>query len=382
MTPAGTVIGATMVVNHGADVDHFVLVVVAEGFTAAEQAAFETAVDDFLAVLQATAPYDDPGVWQRINVYRLDVHSTQSGADNPLACADDPAGYVPLPPEVAGTYFDAEFCTGGIRRLLTLGEKAQLLLDLDTYVPAWDAVVVAVNHLEYGGSGDGANNIAVYSLDALAGQIAVHELGHALDLADEYDAGGPDTYAGAEPPDPNVTTDVTAAKWASFVTTANLPTWSSSDCAVSNEGVADPEPGAVGLYEGAAYSRCGIYRPMNDCYMRHLGIPFCVVCEAHIRDYLATAFPSDTSGCFVASAVYADPGHPDVEVLRRWRDRRLEPGARGRWAMVLVAGVYRRLGPACARFTRPRRRLAAALRRLLFAPAAAMLRRGEARRRR
>ena len=381
MPPAGTVSGATKVVDHGADGDHFVLVVAAEGFTAAERADFETAADDFLVALQATAPYDDPAVWQRINVYRLDVHSTQSGADNPLACADDPAGFVPLPPEVAGTYFDAEFCTGGMRRLLTLGEKPQLLLDLDTHVPAWDAAVVAVNHLEYGGSGDGANHVAVYSLHSLAVQIAIHELGHALDLADEYDEGLGDTYAGGEPSDPNVTTDLSAAKWGSFVTTASLPTWSSPDCTASNEGVADPEPGAVGLYAGAAYYHCGIYRPTNDCYMRHLGVPFCIVCATHIRDYLAAAFHWDTSGCFVATAVYADPGHPDVEVLRRWRDRRLEPGARGRRAMLLLAAVYGRLGPACARFTSPRPRLAAVLRRLLFAPAASVLRRREARRR-
>jgi hypothetical protein len=166
-----------------------------------------------------------------------------------------------MPPEVAGTYLDAEFCTSNMRRLLTLGEKPQLLLDLDTYVPAWDAAVVTVNHQEYGGSGDGFNGIAVYSLHAAATQIAIHELGHALGLADEYDEAAGDTYTGAEPADPNVTTDLTAAKWSSLVTAANLPTWSSPDCTVSNGGVADPEPGAVGLYEGAQYYHCGIYRP-------------------------------------------------------------------------------------------------------------------------
>jgi hypothetical protein len=354
-----------------------VLVVAAEGFTAAEQTAFEDAVDLFLADLQATAPYDDAGVWQRLNVYRLDVHSTQSGADNPLACADDPADYVHTPPEAAGTYFDAEYCTGGMRRLLTLAEKAQLLLDLDTHVSAWDAAVVVVNHLEYGGSGDGFNGVAVYSLAPEATQIAIHELGHALGLTDEYDEGLGDTYAGAEPDDPNATTDPTAAKWSSFVTAATMPTWTSSDCATSNEGVADPEPGAVGLYEGASMYHCGIYRPTHDCMMRHLGVPFCVVCDAYIRDFLANPFHTGptSSPCFVASAVYGDPLHPDVVALRRWRDRRLEPGARGRRAMELLDAAYRRAGPAAARLTSGRPRLAAALRRLLVAPAASLARR-------
>jgi IgA Peptidase M64 len=380
MTPAGSVVGATSILAHGADADHFVLVVVAEGFTAAEQASFESAVTDLLADMQATAPYDDPAVWQRFNIYRLDVDSTQSGADNPVACADDPAGFVALPPSAAGTYLDAGYCTGGIRRLLTLGEKAQLLLDLDTYVPAWDGAIVVVNHQEYGGSGDGFNAIAVYSLAATATEIAIHELAHAFGLADEYDdydEDAEDHYTGTEPDEANVTIDLTAAKWSTLLTASNLPTWSSPDCTVPNEGQADPEPGAVGLYEGAAYCHCGIYRPQHDCKMRHLGVPFCAVCDAYIRDYfdnlIFTGPPS--SSCFVASAVYGDPTHPDVAALRAWRDRRLAPAAHGRAAMRLLAGAYAWAGPSCARFTASRPRLARALRRVVFAPAARLVRR-------
>jgi hypothetical protein len=159
------------------------------------------------------------------------------------------------------------------------------------------------------------------------------------------------------------------------VTAANLPTWSSPDCTVSNEGVADPEPGAVGLYEGAQYYHCGIYRPQGDCMMRHLGVPFCAVCDAYIRDFLANPFhvgPS-SSPCFVATAVYADAGHPDVVALRAWRDRHLAADARARPAMRLLAAAYERIGPACARFTATRPRLAASLRRVVFAPLARAL---------
>jgi hypothetical protein len=111
--------------------------------------------------------------------------------------------------------------------------------------------------------------------------------------------------------------------------------------------------------------------------MRHLGVPFCVVCDAYIRDFLANPFHigPTSSPCFVASAVYGDPLHPDVVALRRWRDRRLEPGAHGRRAMELLDAAYRRAGPAAARLTSGRPRLAAALRRLLVAPAASLARR-------
>jgi hypothetical protein len=370
------VVGATKIVDQGPDLDHFVLVVAGEGFTAAEQVAFEDATALFLADLQATAPYDDADVWQKINVYRLDVQSAESGADNPATCGDDPSGYVPAAPETADTYFESSFCTSGTRRLLTLADDDQLMAALDTHVSAWDAAVVVVNHLEYGGSGNGSNGIAVYSLAPTATQIAIHELGHVLGLADEYDD-LIDRWPGMEPDEPNATADTSAAKWGSFVTAANLPTWSSTDCSVSNEGVADPEPGAVGAYEGASRYRCGIYRPTHDCMMRHLGVPFCVVCDTHIRDFIANPFhigPS-SSPCFVASAVYGDPGHPDVAALRRWRDRHLEPGARGRPAMRLLAGVYGLLGPGCARFAAGRPGLACALRRFVFGPAARALRR-------
>jgi hypothetical protein len=38
----------------------------------------------FLADLQATTPYDDPTVWERFNVYRLDIDSNESGAHTGL----------------------------------------------------------------------------------------------------------------------------------------------------------------------------------------------------------------------------------------------------------------------------------------------------------
>jgi IgA peptidase M64 len=376
VAPAGTVVGATKIVDHGADGDHFVLAVTGDGFTAAEQTVFEQTVTAFLNDLQATPPFDEVAVWQRVNVYRLDIHSTQSGSDNPSACGDDPAGYVPAPPATADTYLQTRYCTSNIRRLVTVTETQQLLDDLDLHVPAWDAVIVAVNHIEYGGSGDAPNGIAVFSLAPAATQIAIHEFAHVLGLEDEYDAGLGNTYAGADPEEPNVSTDGSGAKWISLLTAANLPTWSSSNCATSNEGVADPEPGAVGAYEGAARYHCGLYRPTHDCMMRHLGVAFCVVCESHLRDYLMEPFHiGPTTQCFVASAVYGDPSHPDVEALRAWRDRRLEAGRYGRSAMVVLVAAYERLGPVCARFTASRPRLAGALRRVVFGPLARMLRR-------
>ncbi len=84
-----------------------------------------------------------------------------------------------------------------------------------------------------------------------------------------------------------------------------------------------------------------------------------------------------SGGCFVATAVYGDADHPDVEALRAWRDRNLEAGGvRGR-AMRLLAAAYERAGPGLARGVQLAPPVQRVLRRALL-PAAARLVREEA----
>ncbi|HEX6197683.1 MAG TPA: S8 family serine peptidase [Jiangellaceae bacterium] len=83
----------------------------------------------------------------------------------------------------------------------------------------------------------------------------------------------------------------------------------------------------------------------------------------------------DADSCFVATAVYGDPEHADVDFLREWRERHLSPGARGRAAMRLLVAAYARVGPRLAHMVDGLPRVAALLRRLVFMPAVAVLRR-------
>jgi hypothetical protein len=368
------VAGATRIVDHGGtSLTRWTLVITGDGFTAAEQTDFEDAVGRFLVALQATAPFDDPAVWFKVEVYRLDAHSPQSGALNPATCGDDPSGYVPLPPATADTCFDATYCTADTRRLLTVDDEA-VIEQANAHVPGWDAIVVLVNHQEYGGSGDAPNGIAVCSLAAAAAEIAIHELGHVLGLADEYDdLGG--TFTEGEPSEPNVTISLTADKWSAQVTAAALPTLTNASCTPRALDATDPEPGAIGLYAGGKRFSCGIYSPTFNCKMRTLGLPFCVVCQEHLRARLDGFYYVQAASCFVATAVYGDPSHPDVATLRAWRDRHLRPGARGRGAMRLLAAIYTVAGPLLARLVMLQPPLGDLLRRRIFQPWAARLRR-------
>ena len=89
----GTVVGPTKIVDHGPDGDRWNLVIVGDGFRADQQAALTAAATAFATALQTTKPFDE--AWERINVHRLDVHSTETGADNPASCGDGSTAVAP-----------------------------------------------------------------------------------------------------------------------------------------------------------------------------------------------------------------------------------------------------------------------------------------------
>jgi len=388
----GTVVGVTKVLDHGPDAARWNLVLTGDGFRAAEQGAFEAAVAAFVNHLHATPPFDEDAVWKRVNVHRVDVHSSQSGADNPLTCAD---GTSPTGGAMAvDTFYDAAFCNDGLRRNLQVNDGL-VLQTAAAKVPSMHVVVVVVNHVQGGGSG---GKVGCYSLHPQGVDIAIHELGHtAFGLADEYeyvkDCGtaqpGQETYTGPEPAEPNVTTvfDKATLKWRHLLSPGHTPpTTANADCTKCPPQTSPVPAATVGAFAGARYFHCGLYRPMFTCKMRDVAAPFCAVCKDAIRTRLASLVPPPVPApapapqvpapsCFVAGAVYRDPSHADVEQLRRWRDARLAPGARGRLAMRALAAAYARLGPPLARAVERSPRVCGLLRRLLFHPAAESLRR-------
>src|SRR4051812_21129520 len=97
----GYVAGTTKIVDHGPDTARWNLVVIGDGYRASELTTYHTHVQNFINELRTTPPYNE--MFCGINVYRIDVVSTDSGADDP-GCAGGTA-------VTANTYFDATFCS-------------------------------------------------------------------------------------------------------------------------------------------------------------------------------------------------------------------------------------------------------------------------------
>ena len=284
----GTILGTTKIVDHGSNADRFNLVLLSEGYRASEMAQFANDCQDLVNHFFATPPFNDLSLQCAINFFRVDVTSTDSGADDP-DCGGDGNG------TTAATYFDATFCGDGVIRRLVTADAGLATTVLNAQVPEWDQALVIVNSAIYGGSG---GQIGVTSTNGNWKEVAVHEFGHAVfGLADEYEywAGcGVDTdrnnHPAAEPAEPNVTINSNRAtiKWADLVAAATpMPTTNNADCTLCDPQASPVAAGTIGAFEGAHYFHCDAFRPAFNCKMRSLGQPFCAVCERRIRQVLA-----------------------------------------------------------------------------------------------
>jgi IgA Peptidase M64 len=281
----GVVVGSTQLVDHGPDAARWTLVLLAEGYQQAELPKFAADAETFIDRLFNTRPYAE--MWCAINIWRVDIASTDTGADDPAACGDGTVGAG----TTAATFFDATYCTAATRRLLA-GNQALALATANAQVAGTDAVVVIINAAQYGGAGGG---VAWFSTHPDAADIGIHELGHsAFALIDEY-GDIINNWAGGEPAQANATANTNRAttKWATRIRAGTpLPTMSNPDCTTEDNRASPVDVGTVGLFENAGRAHCGLYRSEHDCKMRHLAAGFCGVCQEAIRRTLRPHLPA------------------------------------------------------------------------------------------
>src|SRR5271165_1469730 len=257
----GTVLGTTKVVDHGPAASRWNMVILSEGYRASEISQFHADAQNFIKGLYATPPFNT--LWCRMNIFRVDVTSTDSGADDPATCGDGSTGTG----ATVRTFFDATFCgDGATRRLLTVDSTlAQNIARAQ--VPQFNMAMVIVNTPVYGGSG-GA--VATFSTNAASAQIGLHEMGHtAFQFTDEY-GDIINTYTGGEPLAPNATIDTNRAtnKWRALIQSATpMPTRNNPNCTTEDPGPSPVPSGTVGTFEGAARAHCGCFRAEFNCKM-------------------------------------------------------------------------------------------------------------------
>lgn len=241
----------TTILNNGSSANRIDMVILGDGYTAAELGKYATDVQTLVDRFFAQEPYKEYRHY--FNVHRIDVTSHQSGADHPeLGTSVD-------------TALDAAYNCAGIPRLICVN-MTKVNTVLQNSIPSAasrDMILVVVNDSVYGGSG-GA--VAVASTNVSSLDILVHESGHSLGLlSDEY-GGPPPPYCdnSVEPAAANATRETSRAsiKWAHWIS-ASTPL---------------PTPGATtgvpGLYTGAVYCDTGLYRPTYNSKMRSLDKPF------------------------------------------------------------------------------------------------------------
>jgi hypothetical protein len=256
------------------------LLIMGDGYTAAQTATFTADANALIGAFFAVTPYNEYANF--VNTSTLFTASTQSGADhppylagcsgdNPACCSDAAAMSDPLAGTYVNTAFDARYCSHMTHRLLVVDNSK--VLTAAAAVPNWDVIFVIVNDATYGGSG-GA--VSVSSTNVLSHDVIRHEYGHTFTgLADEYDSAYPGYPSCSDITGPSCeanVTDVTARmqiKWVPWISPSTVvPT-------PENAGFGT----VVGLFQGARYQPTTMYRPKDvNCLMRALGQPFCEIC--------------------------------------------------------------------------------------------------------
>jgi len=297
----GAVLAFRQLMDNGANNLRYNIVLVSDGYTAAEIPRFQSQCKGFLRKLYWTAPFSY--LRCTFNVFALEVSSTASGIDDPLTCGDGSTGSGAMP----ATFFDSTMCGGGrVRRVISL-DAGLVRNRVAGFLPHAHSILVLVNSALDGGTTEG--DVSVFTTEPGWEDTALHEFGHVLGLADEYgcyvcdgsDSGR--TYNLVDsiiqgygfPNEPNVTDTSGRAglKWGALLAaTTPVPTTPGSVPA-----------GTVGLFESAKYYDFGLYRPEEFCKMRNAAQPFCAVCRRAIVQAMAPWTP--TSPCATPTATPA-----------------------------------------------------------------------------
>jgi hypothetical protein len=308
--------------KHGPPADKVDLLILGDGYTAAERSKFERDARRLADILFSVSPFKERR--SDFNVWGLCPPAQEPGISRPST------GTHRRSP--VGATYDA---FGSERYVLSFENRA--LRDVAAFAP-YEFIEILTNSRTYGGGGIFGLYATVAADSLWSPYVFIHEFGHHFaGLADEYytsDVAYEPTTERVEPWEPNVTAlaDPAGLKWKSLVKPGTpIPTpWPKEEFEKQSAAIqkrrreiraqnrpeeemdalfleeqkaetallgSAPQAGEVGAFEGANYAARGYFRPQTDCIMfTRDQVPFCKVCQsaiARVIDLYAGTGPGD-----------------------------------------------------------------------------------------
>jgi hypothetical protein len=303
--PANVKVWAVM--QNGEPRDKVDLLLMGDGYTAAEMEKWHKDARRMVDLLFAASPFKERR--GDFNVWAVDTPAEESGVSRP---SDGIYRRSPL---------RATYDAFGSERYV-LGFDNKRMREAASAAP-YEFIEIVVNDRKYGGGGIFNLYATVAADNAFTPYVFVHEFGHHFaGLADEYytsDVAYEAATARPEPWEPNVTADPHAAKWSGLLAAGTpLPTpWPKEAFEALEKQIqarrrqiraehrpedemealfreerekttallaSGPHGHAVGAFEGAMYEGRGYYRPQADCIMfTRDEVGFCAVCRRAIE---------------------------------------------------------------------------------------------------
>jgi hypothetical protein len=264
------------------------LVVMGDGFTAADQPVFNNYVQNVLLEGVFGRDYFSEDA-SAFNIYRINLESVDSGVSQrtwdlkgTADTSDDTIQSDTSRNTALGMIFSGQWS----HCWMEYGTNTDQRINdaIDTWVPDADNVLVVLNESGFGGCGGGGR---AHVTLGVGWDVIAHEFGHGIGgFSDEYSDHG--NYTGGEKGWINLTTitDRGTTKWRQFIAPATpLPTGVGA-AANYNQGTRPASWSSnfdAGLFEGGGTLNTGIYRPVENCRMNGNTPEYCPVCYTSIK---------------------------------------------------------------------------------------------------